>query len=41
MVQDLWQVSYQILLIILRNEFTKLNVKIAIAFLNSKVSTTI
>ena len=40
-VQDLWQVHYQILLIISQNEFTKLNVKIVIVFLNMKVSRTI
>ena len=40
-VQDLWQVHYQILLIISHKESMKLNVKIVIAFLNMKVSRTI
>ena len=40
-VQDLWQVPYQILLIISQMEFIKLNGKIAIVFLNMKVSLTI
>ena len=40
-VKDLWQVHYQILLIIFRKEILKLNVKIAIVFLNIKVSRTI
>ena len=31
-VQDLWQVHYQIMLIIKPKEFIKLNVKIVIAF---------
>ena len=35
-VQDLWQVHYQILLIIMQKEFVKLNVKTAIVFLNMK-----
>ena len=37
-VQDIWQVHYQILLIISQSEFMKLNVKIAIFFLNMKLS---
>ena len=40
-VQDLWQVHYQILLIILQKELKKLNVKIVNVFLNMKVSRTI
>ena len=36
-VQDLWQIHYQIMSIISQEEFTKLNVKIAIVFLNMKV----
>ena len=40
-VQDLWQVPYQILSIISQMEFIKLNGKIAIVFLNMKVSLTI
>ena len=40
-VQDLWQVHYQILLIISHKESMKLNVKIVIVFLNMKVSRTI
>ena len=38
-VQDLWQVNYQILLIISQNKFIKLSAKIV--FLNMKVSRTI
>ena len=37
-VKDLLQLHYQILLIILQKKFRKLNVKIAIVFLNMKVS---
>ena len=37
-VQDIWQVHYQILLIISQSEFMKLNVKIAIFFFNMKLS---
>ena len=37
----LWQVHYQIFLIMLLKEFTKLNVEIVIVFLNMKVSKTI
>ena len=37
-VKDLLQLHHQILLIILQNEFRKLNLKIAIVFLNMKVS---
>ena len=40
-IEDLWQVDYQILLIISQKEFTKSNAKIAIVFLNMKVSRTI
>ena len=40
-VQDLWQVHYQILLIISQKESTKLNVKIVVVFLNMKVPKTI
>ena len=40
-VQDLWQVHYQILLIISQKEFMKLNVNIVIVFLNMKVLRTI
>ena len=40
-MQDLWKVHYQILLTISLKEFTKLNVKITIVFLNTKVSMTI
>ena len=40
-VQDLWQVHYQILLIYSQKEFMKLNLKIVIAFLNMKVLRTI
>ena len=36
--QDLWQVYYQILLIISQKEFIKLNVKTVIVFLNLKVT---
>ena len=36
-VQDLWQVDYQIVLIIRQKEFIKLTVKIVIIFLNMKV----
>ena len=36
-VQDLWQIHYQILWIISQKEFIKLNVKIMIVFLNMKV----
>ena len=36
LVRDLWHVHYQILLIISQKEFTKLNVKIVIVFLNIK-----
>ena len=36
-VQDLWQIHYQIMSIISQEEFTKLKVKIAIVFLNMKV----
>ena len=36
-----WQLCYQILLIISQREFTKLNIKILIVFLNMKVSRTI
>ena len=38
LVQDLWQVHYQILLTISQKEFIKLNLKTAIIFLNMKVS---
>ena len=38
MVQDLWQVNYQSLLIISQKEFTILNVEILIVFLNMKVT---
>ena len=37
-VHDLWQVHYQILLIMSQKEFTKLNEKIVIVFLNMKLS---
>ena len=40
-VQDLWQVHYQILLIISQKESAKLNVKIVVVFLNMKVPKTI
>ena len=40
-MQDLWKVHYQILLTISLKEFTKLNVKNTIVFLNTKVSMTI
>ena len=36
-VQDLWQVHYEILLVISQKEFTRLNVKIVIVFLNMKM----
>ena len=39
-VQDLWQVQYQIFLIISQKEFIKLSVKVGIVFLNMKVSRT-
>ena len=35
--EGLWQLNYQILLIISQNQFTKLNVKFMIGFLNMKV----
>ena len=35
-MQHLWQVHYQVLLIILQKEFIKLNVKIMIVSLNMK-----
>ena len=35
--EGLWQLHYQILLIISQNQFTKLNVKFMIGFLNMKV----
>ena len=38
-MQDLRKLHYQILLMISQEEFTKLNVKIVIVFLNTKVST--
>ena len=38
MVKDLLQLRYQILLIISQNQFTKLNVKIVIAFSSMKVA---
>ena len=37
-VQDLWQLHYQILLTFSQNEFTKLNGKIVIVSLNMRVS---
>ena len=37
MVQDLWQLNYQVLLIISLKEFPKLNVNIVIVFLNMKM----
>ena len=37
-VEDLLQLHYQILLVISEKEFTRLNVKIAIVFLNMKAS---
>ena len=37
-MRDLWQLHCQILLIILKKEFIKLNVKIVIVFFNLKVS---
>ena len=40
-VEDLWQVHCQILLIILQKEFIKLNLKIVIVFLNMNVLRTI
>ena len=39
-MQDLWQVDYIFLLIILQKEFTKLKVKIVVS-VNKKVSTMI
>ena len=41
MVQDLWQVRYQILLIILQKKFIKLHGMIVIAFWITKVPMTI
>ena len=40
-LQDLWQLHHQILLILSYKEFTKLNLKIMVVFLNMKVSRTI
>ena len=40
-VQHLWHIHYQILLIISQKEFTKINVRIVVVFLNMKVSRTI
>ena len=40
-VKDLWQIYYQILPFISQKEFTKLNAKIAMVFLNIKVSSNI
>ena len=40
-VLDLWEVHYQIFWTISAKEFTKLNSKIAMVLLNTKVSTTI
>ena len=37
-VEDLWQLHYQILLVISETEFTRLNVKIVIVFFNMKAS---
>ena len=39
--QDLWQAHYQILSIILQKEPIKLNAKIAIVLLNTKVPMTV
>ena len=36
-VQDLWQVHYEMLSILSQKELLKLNLKIAIIFLNTKV----
>ena len=41
MVQELWQIYYQILLILSQKEFIKLKANTAIVFLNMKVSRTI
>ena len=40
-MHDLWEVSYQVYLIISKGEFFKLNVKIVIAVLNLRVSRTL
>ena len=37
-VLDLWQSNYQILLLILRDKFVNLSVKVAIVFLKKKMS---
>ena len=37
-VLDLWQSNYQILLLILRDKFANLSVKVAIVFLKKKMS---
>ena len=37
-VEDLWQLIYQILLVISEKEFTRLNVKIVIVFFKMKAS---
>ena len=36
-LQNLWQVYYETLLMILQKKFTELNVKIVIVFMNTKV----
>ena len=40
-VQDLWQLHYQILLVISQKQFTKIDVKTVIVFLNMRVLRTI
>ena len=40
-MHDLWEVGYQVYLIISKGEFLKLNVKIVIAVLNLRVSRTL
>ena len=37
-VLDLWQSNYQILLLILRDKFANLSVKVAIVFLKKKIA---
>ena len=40
-MHNLWQVHYQVLLILLQKEFIKINVKIVIVFSNMNVSKTL
>ena len=40
-VQDLWQLHYQILLVISQKQFTKIDVKTVIVFMNMRVLRTI